>query len=171
MKRKCLRCPTSLSLFPFIAFIFYSFLFLKERLSPSLLIMCPCLPVSCLYLDCLPQRALLCLPSPPSSLRPQGSLLLRCPTSWSGWAWSPSLWSGCRSCTEWRRRNPRSTRPNVTSANSVRSKVSGRRRCVVSTHRLPAGRLDTNRTEVVKKIDPLWLDANILKLHAVFCCT
>lgn len=30
----------------------------------SLLITCPSFPVSCLYLDCLPQRALLSLPSP-----------------------------------------------------------------------------------------------------------
>lgn len=76
--------------------------------------------------------SLLCLPF----FRPQGSLPLRCLTSWSGWAWSPSRWSGCPSSTGWPQQNPQNTRPNATSANSVPSRASGRHGCVVGAGRL-----------------------------------
>lgn len=110
-------------------FLFFNNISLLEHLlkgsAPSPLITLCTFPVVGLYLDCLPSPAL--LSSLPSSFsRPQGNLPLRCLTSWSGWAWSPSQWFGCLSSTVWLLQSRQSTRPNATSANSVPSRASGR---------------------------------------------
>lgn len=47
---------------------------------------------------------------------------------WTGCAWSHSRWSGCLSCTEWRRRRRPNTKPSATSAKSAPSSASGKRR-------------------------------------------
>lgn len=143
-KNAILLCATSFSpCFLFSSFPFFSF-FLKISLlgyllvgsSPSPLItLCAFLLLVYIWIVYHLLHFFLSLLYLPF-FRPQGSLPLRCLTSWSGWAWSPSQWSGCPSSTGWPQQNPQNTRPNATSANSVPLRASGRHGCVVVTGRL-----------------------------------
>lgn len=145
-KNATLLCATSFfhpvfSSIPFLSFLFFFFKisllgYLLVGSSPSPLItLCAFLLLVYIWIVYHLLHfflSLLCLPF----FRPQGSPPLRCLTSWSGWAWSPSRWSGCPSSTGWPQQNPQNTRPNATSANSVPSRASGRHGCVIGTGRL-----------------------------------